>query len=109
MERTLRQSLNSVLGEQVVETRDQALAQMEQAADAAQAAAPEQVEGLERAKGLIQEARQALQDGDLATFGERFDELEQALENVPLPDTTQAVPPTPTSEATPEASGEREE
>jgi len=108
MRRTLRQSLNDVLGEQVVETRDQALAQMEQAADAAQAAAaPEQIEGLERAKELIQEARQALQDGDFATFGERFDELEQALNDVPIPDTTQAVPPT--SGVGPEASGEREE
>jgi len=65
MRRTLRQSLNDVLGEQVVETRDQALAKMEQAANAAQAAAPEQVEGLERAKELIQEARQALQEGTL--------------------------------------------
>ncbi len=107
MQRTLRQSLNDVLGEQVVETRDQALAKMEQAAGAAQAAAPEQIEGLERAKDLIQEARQALRDGDFATFGERFDELEQALNDVPIPDTTQAVPPT--SEAVPEASGGREE
>jgi uncharacterized membrane protein (UPF0182 family) len=107
MKRTLRQSLNDVLGEQVVETRDQALAKMEQAAGAAQAAAPQQVEGLERAKELIQEARQALQNGDFATFGERFDQLEQELEDVPLPDTTQAVPPT--SEAVPEASGERDE
>ena len=91
MERTLRQSLNSVLGEQVVETRDDALAQLEQAAGAAQAAAPEQVEGLERAKELIQEARQALRDGDFSTFGERFEELEQELEGIPLPDTS-AVP-----------------
>lgn len=93
MERTLRQSLNAVLGEQVVETRDDALAQLEQAAGAAQAAAPKQVEGLERAKELIQEARQALQNGDFATFGERFDELEQELSDIPLPDTTGAVPP----------------
>ena len=91
MERTLRQSLNSVLGEQVVETRDDALAQLEQAAGAAQAAAPEQVEGLERAKELIQEARQALRDGDFSTFGERFEALEQELEGIPLPDTS-AVP-----------------
>lgn len=98
MERTLRQSLNSVLGEQVVETRGQALAELEQMAGAAQAAAPEQVEGLERAKELIQEARQALQDGDFAAFGDRFDELEQELNDVPLPDTTQAVPPAPGSE-----------
>jgi hypothetical protein len=93
MERTLRQSLNSVMGEQVVETRDDALAQLEQAAGAAQAAAPEQVEGLQRAKSLIQEARSALQSGDFATFGDRFEELEQQLNDIPLPDTTGAVPP----------------
>ena len=107
MERTLRQSLNTVLGEQVVDTRDDALAQLEQAAGAAQAAAPEQVRGLERAKELIQEARQALRDGDFGTFGERFDELEQELEDVPLPDTTQVVPPT--SGAASGASGEQDE
>ena len=93
MERTLRQSLNSVMGEQVVETRDDALARLEQAAGAAQAAAPEQVEGLQRAKTLIREARNALQSGDFATFGDRFDELEQQLDDIPLPDTTGAVPP----------------
>jgi uncharacterized membrane protein (UPF0182 family) len=101
MERTLRQSLNSVMGEQVVETRDDALAQLEQAAGAAQAAAPEQVEGLQRAKTLIQEAREALQSGDFATFGDRFEELEQELDDVPLPDTTGAAsPPTGTVQGT---------
>jgi len=104
MERTLRQSLNAVLGEQVVETRDDALAQLEQAAGAAQAAAPRQVEGLERAKELIQEARQALQNGDFATFGERFDELEQEIGDIPLPDTTGAVP-SPTG-AVPDTTGD---
>lgn len=95
MEQTLRQSLNAVLGEQVVETREEALAEMEQAAGAAQAAAPEQLDGLERAKELIQEARDALQSGNFAQFGDRFDELESVLEDVPLPDTTGApsVPP----------------
>lgn len=91
MERTLRQSLNTVMGTQVVETREEALEQMERAAGAAQAAAPEQVEGLERAKELIREAREALQNGDFGQFGERFDELEEVLDDVPLPDTT-AVP-----------------
>ncbi len=100
MKRTLRQSLNSVLGEQVVETRDQALAQMQQAAQTAQAASPEQVEGLERAKELIQEARDALQGGDFATFGNRFDELQQVLNDVPLPDTTGTVPPPTSSDTT---------
>jgi uncharacterized membrane protein (UPF0182 family) len=94
MKRTLRQSINSVLGEQVVEPRREALAQMEQAAGAAQAAAPQQVEGLERAKELIQQAREALQDGNFAQFGDRFNELEQVLDDVPLPDTTAAPVPT---------------
>ena len=94
MRRTLRQSINSVLGEQVVDTRQQALAQMEQVAGAAQAAAPEQVEGLERAKELIQEAREALQAGNFGQFGDRFNELEDVLDDVPVPDTT-AVPSPP--------------
>jgi len=93
MERTLRQSLNQIMGDQVVPTRQEALAQMEQAAGAAQAAAPEQIEGLERAKDLIQEARTALQDGNFAQFGERFGELEDVLNDVPLPDTTAPTPP----------------
>ncbi len=90
MKRTLRQSLNSVMGGQVIQTRQKALAQMEQAAGAAQAAAPQQVEGLERAKELIQEARKALQAGNFGQFGERFNELEEVLNDVPLPDTTTA-------------------
>jgi len=108
MERTLRQSLNAVTGQQVVETRQEALAKMEQAAGAAQAAAPEQVEGLERAKDLIQQAREALQGGNFAEFGERFSELEQVLSDVPLPDTTGPVPTTPPVDtaATPGAAGQ---
>jgi len=107
MQRTLRQSLNAVVGEQVVETREEALAEMEQAAGAAQAAAaPEQVEGLERAKTLIQEAREALQGGNFAQFGERFSELEEVLNDVPLPDTTGSVPtPAPTPVDTAAVSG----
>ena len=93
MEKTLRQSLNQVMGEQVMQTREEMLAGMEQAATAAQAAAPQQVEGLQRAKDLIQEAREALQAGNFAQFGNRFNELEQVLDDVPLPDTTTA--PTP--------------
>jgi uncharacterized membrane protein (UPF0182 family) len=108
MERTLRQSLNAVTGQQVVETREEALAKMEQAAGAAQAAAPEQVEGLERAKTLIQEARDALQGGNFAQFGERFSELEEVLNDVPLPDTTAAAPASPPIDtaATPGAAGQ---
>ncbi|MFB6278375.1 MAG: UPF0182 family protein [Salinibacter sp.] len=105
MKKTLRQSLNTVMGEQVMQTRQQAVAAVQKAAKQAQAAAPGQVEELQRAKELIQEARKALQGGDFATFGDRFDELQQVLDDVPLPDTTQAVPPTPTSEVTPKTSG----
>ncbi|HKL88061.1 MAG TPA: UPF0182 family protein, partial [Salinibacter sp.] len=99
MKRTLRQSINSVLGQQVVEPRREALARMEQAAGAAQAAAPQQVEGLERAKELIQEAREALQAGDFGQFGDRFNELEEVLNEVPMPDTsTVPTPPAPTAD-----------
>ena len=93
MKQTLRQSLNTVMGEQVMQTRQDALATMQQTARQAQAAAPGQVEGLQRAKTLIQEAREALRSGDFATFGDRFEELEQELDDIPLPDTTGAVPP----------------
>ena len=92
MKQTLRQSLNTVMGEQVMETRQEALASMQQVAGRAQAAAPGQVEELQRAQELIQQARTALQDGDFAAFGDRFNELEQVLNEIPLPDTT-GVPP----------------
>jgi uncharacterized membrane protein (UPF0182 family) len=96
MEPTLRQSLNTVMGEQVVQPRRRrALASMERAATAAQAAAPRQVEELERAKELIQEARSALQEGNFAQFGDRFNELEEVLNNVPVGDTTAAPVSTP--------------
>jgi hypothetical protein len=54
------------------------------------------VENLQRAQELIQEARTALQEGDFAGFGTRFDELEQVINDIPLPtDTTETgVPPT---------------
>ena len=94
MQKTLRQSLNVVMGEQVVQTRQQALASMERAAGAAQRAAPGQIEELERAKELIQEARSALQAGDFAQFGDRFNELEEVLNEVPVPDTSAAPAPT---------------
>jgi uncharacterized membrane protein (UPF0182 family) len=98
MKPTLRQSLNTVMGESVMQTRQQAVAAAAQqaAAGAAQAApSPEQTEKLRRAQSLIQEARQALRDGDFASFGTRFDELEQLLDDLPVPDTTGAVPPAP--------------
>jgi len=101
MKKTLRQSLNTVLGEQVMETRQEALANMQQAAGAAQRASPQRIEELERAKELIQKARTALQDGNFAQFGERFTELEEVLNEVPVPDTTGAsVPATPAVDTT---------
>jgi uncharacterized membrane protein (UPF0182 family) len=106
MEQTLRQSLNTVMGEQVMQTRQEALAAMQQTAQQAQAAAPPgQVEDLKRAQELIQKARTALQDGDFAGFGNRFDELEQILNDMPLPsDTTRPAGPPPTG-AVSETSG----
>jgi uncharacterized membrane protein (UPF0182 family) len=103
MERTLRQSLNTVLGEEVMQTRQEALASMQRQAGAAQRASPQQIEELERARSLIQEARAALQDGNFAQFGDRFDELEQVLNEVPVPSDTTAAPtpaPTPVDTAT---------
>ncbi|PSQ96056.1 MAG: UPF0182 family protein [Bacteroidetes bacterium SW_9_63_38] len=98
MKQTLRQSLNSVLGEEVVETRQKALANMQQAAGAAQRASPQRIEELEEAKDLIKKARTALQDGDFAQFGERFKKLENVLNEVSLSDTTTApAAPTPSS------------
>jgi hypothetical protein len=93
MKPTLRQSLNTVMGEQVMQTRQEMLAGMQQAAGAAQAASSQQIEELQRAKDLIQRAREALQAGNFAQFGERFSELEDILSEVPVPDTTAA--PTP--------------
>jgi uncharacterized membrane protein (UPF0182 family) len=87
------------MGEQVMQTRQDALASMQQTARQAQAAAPGQVEELQRAQELIREARTALQDGDFASFGDRFNELEQVLNDIPLPDTTNAAPTTPASGA----------
>jgi uncharacterized membrane protein (UPF0182 family) len=96
MERTLRQALNTVLGEQVMETRQEALASIQRQAGAAQRASTEQIEELEESNTLIQEARAALQEGNFAQFGDRFDELEQVLNNVPVPtDTTTPPAPTP--------------
>jgi uncharacterized membrane protein (UPF0182 family) len=100
MKKTLRQSLNTVLGERVMETRQEALADMQQAAGAAQAASPQRIEELERAKALIQEARTALQDGNFAQFGERFTELEELLNEVPVPDTTGTSAPASTVDTT---------
>lgn len=92
MQPTMRQALNTVLGEQIMETRDQALAAMQQAAGQAQAAAPGQVEELQRAQELIREARDALQNGDFGVFGDRFNELEQVLNDIPIPDTSASAP-----------------
>ncbi|MFB6273889.1 MAG: UPF0182 family protein [Salinibacter sp.] len=101
MKKTLRQSLNTVMGEQVMQTRQKALAAMQQMAGQAQAAAPGQVEELQKARKLIEEARDALQEGDFATFGDRFKELEQVLNDIPLPtDTTGAGMSVPSSDTT---------
>ena len=95
MERTLEASLNAVFGEQVVEA-EQAIAQAQQAAEQAAPGTPSQQlqQNIQRARSLLQEARQALQGGNFATFGQRLNELETVLNNgsgVPA-DTTQAPP-----------------
>jgi len=105
MKKTLRQSLNTVMGQQVVQTRQQAVAAVQKAAKQAQAAAPQQVEELQRAQELVQEARKALESGNFADFGSRFEELEQVLDEVPTPDTTGTVPIPDTTGAVPSASG----
>lgn len=93
MERTLDQALNAVFGEQVVAVDDEAGAMP-------QGQGPRVDPGVvQDAQSLINEARDALQSGDFATFGDRFNALEELLqEEAPSPspppvDTTAAPSP----------------
>ncbi len=117
MERTLNQALNTIFGEEVIEAEGSVVAQMQDT--------PQQpidlsgtpgvtAENIGEARRLVREARSALQDGDFAAFGERFNELESLLEeeievptapaSAPAPADTSAVapvsqtPPAPSSE-----------
>ena len=100
MERTLRESLNSIFGEQVVEAEEQ-IAQAEEDAETGAAPSPQTLRELRQARSLLKEARRALQDGDFARFGNRFDRLEQVLEQsrgrAPTRVDTAAVPMTEVS------------
>ena len=106
MERTLNQGLNAIFGEEVIEAEGSVVAQMQDS--------PEQpinlsgapgvtAENIGEARQLVQEARQALQNGDFAKFGERFDELESLLqEEIEVPTAPASAPaPADTSAVSP--------
>jgi hypothetical protein len=103
MERSLEQSLNEVFGEQLLETR-QEIADAEAAAEgeSEQGMSPETARDLREARSLLRQARQALQDGDFATFGQRFNELEEILDSTPA---RTAAPPDTVTAATEPAAG----
>jgi hypothetical protein len=92
MERTLEASLNAVFGEQVVEA-EQAIAEVRQQAQGSGGTVPPQLQqSIRDARDLLQQAREALQNGDFATFGNRLNELENTLDvdvTPSPPDTTQ--------------------
>nr|WP_022834321.1 UPF0182 family protein [Salisaeta longa] len=87
MEPTLEQALNAVFEGQLLPTPG-VESDGPQQGDATQATPVRRVDRsaaeLQRARQLLQEAREALQQGDFSTFGERLRALEQAL----APDTT---------------------
>jgi uncharacterized membrane protein (UPF0182 family) len=88
MEPSLAEALNEVFGEELIEVEDQIAAAEDGAEDGAgtgggRALSPQAAQNLQEARSLLREARQALQDGDFATFGQRFNELQEALDSVP--------------------------
>ncbi len=91
MERTLEQSLNTIFGARVVEQQGPSQGGPGQAAPSGT-----QLQALQEAQDLVQQAREALQNGDFSTFGSRFNDLEQLLQERPSPpapvDTTEAAP-----------------
>jgi len=90
MEETLNESLNEVFGRQVAPSQP-ALADQGQRAET-EPPSPAVQQNLQRARELVREARQALRDGDFATFGTRFNELEQVLQQRRAPaDSVQAL------------------
>jgi uncharacterized membrane protein (UPF0182 family) len=106
MERTLNQALNTIFGEEVIEAEGSVVAQMQdtpqQPIDLSETPGVT-AENIGEARRLVREAREALQDGDFAAFGERFNELESLLEEeievptaparAPVPSDTSAVSP----------------
>jgi len=110
MEVSLREALNVVLGREILRVQDDIAeaADLPSPAQGSQPAPgePDAVEELREARSLLQEARDALQDGDFARFGDRLDALESVLDRgvsdaeslVPTDTTAAAVPQTGTSE-----------
>ena len=98
MERTLAQGINTIFGEDVIEPEASVIAQLQdtpdQPLDLGEAPGVTD-ENIGEARRLVRQARQALQDGDFASFGARFDELEELLDVELQPDTTD-VPALPT-------------
>ena len=93
MEETLNEALNEVFGrQQIAEARSQEDADDDSPDAATYTSTPETQQNLREARELVRQAREALRDGDFATFGDRFDQLEQLLErNSTPPDTVQAM------------------
>jgi hypothetical protein len=79
MQPTLDRALRAVFGE----APRVAGAAAEAAAAPAAAPTPVQMQVIERARDTLAEARQALQQGDWTTFGERMDALRDALSEQP--------------------------
>ena len=91
MEETLNESLNEVFGRQVAPSQSALADQRQQPAEMGPPS-PAVQQNLQRARELVREARQALRDGDFATFGTRFNELEQVLQQQRTPaDSVQAL------------------
>ena len=76
MEQTLGQALNAVFGDRVVATAEGDAGEMPMPRPARQM----QAEVVQDARDLFEQAQEALQGGDFATFGERFEELEELLQ-----------------------------
>jgi len=110
MEVSLREALNVVLGREILRVQDDIAeaADLPSPAQGRQPAPgePDAVEELREARSLLQEARDALQEGDFARFGDRLDALESVLDRgvsdaeslVPTDTTAAAVPQAGTSE-----------
>ena len=89
MEQTLGQALNAVFGDRVVAAAEGDAGDMPTPRPARQM----QAEVVQDARDLFEQAQEALQGGDFATFGERFEELEELLQQ----DLGPAEPPADTT------------
>ena len=103
MERTLNQALNTIFGEEVIEAEGSIVEQMQDTPDQPidiTGTPGVTAENIGEARQLIREARQALQNGDFARFGERFDALEELLEDEIEVPAAPATAPTPADTTT---------